>query len=223
MVKISVKLTRILPCTSFRSYVHNQLGFTIPAFPLDTGMSDIMAIPTVSLPSKAGTTGKDSYEVVAGHSESVTTDHVARTKPWSGYKWSTYSGRKSAASGSYSVPRLLPSFRPVCFEEHDELQRASERSIGPIRQRDRGARVTVNNSSGARPITYDEVEEYNPLEEQRLVRWVDDQCCAQCKRGRCSGQDLNSSIRFFFVQFVCAFSLYQHFFRKIEFLQVSPP
>ena len=222
-VKISVKLTRILPCISFRSYVHNQLGFYSPALPLDTGMSDIMAIPTVSLPGKAGTTGKDLSEDEAGHSGTVTTDHVARTKPWSSYKRSTYSGRKSAASGPYSVPRLLPSFRPVGFEEHDELQRASERSIGPIRQRDRGARVTVNNSSGARPITYDEVEEYNPLEEQRLVRWVDDQCCAQCKRGRCSRQDLNSAIRFFF----CTVCLFCHctstFFAKWSSSKFPPP
>ena len=148
LVKISVKLTRILPCTSFRSYVHSQLGFTSPALPFNTGMSDIMAIPTVSLPGKAGTTGKDSYEVVAGHSESVTTDHVARTKPWSNYKRSTCSARKSAASG--------PS-----------ASRSTTRS--------RNTAVCTG--------------------------WTTSDSCAQCKRGRCSRQDLNSTIRFFFVLF----------------------
>ena len=155
--------------------------------PLAAVDRDIMAIPTVSLPGKAGTTapakvvrnkgtiGKDLSEVIAGHSEPVTTDHVARTKPWSSYKRSTYSDRKAAVSEPYAVPRLLPSFRPVRFEERDERQRPSEGSIGPIRRRDRGARVTVMNSSGAKPMTQDEVEEYDPLQEQRLVRWVDDQ------------------------------------------------
>ena len=145
---------------------------------------DIMSIPTVSLPGKAGaiapakvvhnrgTIGKDLSEVVADHSDPVTTDHVARTKPWSSYKRSTYSDRKAAASEPYSVPRLLPSFRSVRFEESDERQRPSEGCIGPIRRRDRGARVTVMNYA---PMTQDEVEEYDPLEEQRCVRWVDDQ------------------------------------------------
>ena len=144
---------------------------------------DMMSIPTVSLPGKAGaiapakvvhnrnTKGKDLSEVVAGHSNPVTTDHVARTKPWSSYKRSTYSDRNAASSEPYSVPRLLPSFRPTQFEEPDERQRPSEGSIGPIRRRDRGPRVTVRNST----MTQDEVEESDPLEERRCVRWVNNQ------------------------------------------------
>ena len=41
-------------------------------------------------------------------------------------------------------------------------------SFGPIRRLDWSRRVTVT-----RAMTQDEVEEYDPLEEQRLVRWVD--------------------------------------------------
>ena len=154
--------------------------------PLAAVDRDIMAIPTVSLPGKAGTSapfkvvknkgtiGKDLSEVVAGHADPVTTDHVARTKPWSSYKRSSHGDQAPAAAEPYPIPRLLPSFRPVRFEERDERPHTSAGSVGPIRRRDRGGRMTISCPSGARPMTQDEVEEFDPLEEQRLVRWVDD-------------------------------------------------
>ena len=70
LVKVSMTFTWILPCTSFRSYAHNQPWFPSSSLSIDTEMSDIMAIPT------------------------ITTDHVACTKLWSSYKRSTVSDRK---------------------------------------------------------------------------------------------------------------------------------
>ena len=146
---------------------------------------DIMSIPTVSLPGKSGiiaaekvvvnkaTKGRDLSEVAAGHSMAVTTDHVARTKPWSSYKRYTVSQQAPSNREPYYVPRLLPSFRMTRFLEVDERMpvRRPAGQGGQVRQVDQNGRVTISQPSMSRPMTQDEYEEYNPLEDH----WMDDE------------------------------------------------
>ena len=150
--------------------------------PLSVVDQDIMAIPTLALPGKSGeaasfkvvsnpaTKGKDLSEVVAEHSLPMTTDQVARAKPWSSYKRSTWSIKTRFGQEPYSVPCLVPSFRSTRFLEEDE-RCPDDHTAGPKRKRrhvDQDGTVTVNQSpppSNFCAMTQDEFEEYDPLED----------------------------------------------------------
>jgi len=176
------KLDTVLEMVARQQEVVKRLND--PLYSMD---QDILSMPTLALPSRAGkvkpakvihnrgTKGKDLSEIVSQHSLPMSSDQVARNKSWSSYKRVTWSQREHSNREPYSVPRLCPSLRPTRFRELDERDPAlgSGRRPNRVRRMDQEGRVTAPPTptapSTSRPYTQDEWEEEDLMEEH----WLD--------------------------------------------------